>query len=128
MRLVIASTAPSSYADVISIDALNQMRSDVLGKTLFHRDQLWVVSDAEVVPVQHVSVTRDAVTVEEKPFILIVDLELAADADGVVEANCELCGRTGSSRPDQVTLCGVPLDVCLRSPEFTRVLAQLMKD
>lgn len=122
MRLVIASTAVTQDSTKYSLEALNVMRQQAFGKLVFYEGKLWVVNDAEIVPVVFVGDDAD----RDKTHILIVDLKLAADAIDTVEADCELCSRTNQMKPDGVRLAGVPLDVCLRSTEFTKALACLM--
>jgi len=124
MRIVIASTAPSSYAEVISIDALNQMRNDVLGKALYHWGKLWVVTEAETVPI--VSVCDDCD--RDVTYSLIADLVPMDKVNDAVEAECDYCSHTSNLAPERVTLCEVPLDVCLKDDAFVKVLARLMRD
>lgn len=123
MKLMVGSTTPSSFAEVISLEALKEMQLRSLGKTLFYCDQLWVISDAEVVPVVDIADVAD----KNVTFVLTVDLTLVADAENMVHTDCEMCGRVSHLRPDQAELGGVPLDICLRDQQFARVLARLMQ-
>lgn len=124
MRIVIATTAPSSFAEVISIDALNQMRNDVLGKTLYHWGKLWVVTEAETVPTVdvHADFDRDVI------YSLIADLVPMDKVNDAVEAECDYCPHASSLAPERAKLCEVPLDVCLKDDAFVKALARLMRD
>lgn len=118
-EIIIATTAPSAYKEVLTLQELHFMQEQCLNRIFIYTGDLFVVVGTKIIKFG----VDESV---KEQWALVFELKSFKEST-VVEIMCDDCGRETVVKPENVNIFGVTIKTMLEDPDFAQVLVRLMK-